>query len=306
MEFSKVKNSNDTNEVTRAYLDGLLIESRYIDSVTPSTNLSLYGKMFSSPIMIAAFSHLDGWYENGMVEMANGAKQAGICNWVGMGEEEELGRVLATGAACIKIVKPYADRSWVYSRLQHAYQNGAIAVGIDIDHSFNKCGEDDVVNGLVMHPITLEELRSFVQATPLPFVVKGVLSVADAEKCLQAGVKGILVSHHHGIAPCGVPPLMILPDICKAVGGKMDIFVDCGIESGIDAFKALAMGATAVCVGRAILEPFKKVGGQAVPEYIKAMNDQLRSTMARTGAADLATIRKDVLWDGYTQHKCIL
>lgn len=305
MDFSQVKTPGNTNEITRAYLDGLLIESRYIDSVTPDTSLSLYGKTFSSPIMIAAYSHLGNWYPNGMVEMANGAKAAGICNWVGMGDEAELGEVLATGASTIKIVKPYADRSQITSRLQHAYQSGALAVGIDIDHSFNNRGEDDVIHGLVMHPLTLDELRGFVQATPLPFVVKGVLSVADAEKCLQAGVSGILISHHHGIAPCGVPPLMILPEIRKAVGGKMNIFVDCGIESGTDAFKALALGANAVCVGRAILEPFQQTGAAAVQDYIKAMNDQLRSTMARTGAADCSTIRMDVLWDGFAQTKYI-
>ncbi len=77
----------------------------------------------------------------------------------------------------------------------------------------------------------------------------------------------------------------------------MDIFVDCGIESGMDAFKALALGADAVCVGRAILEPFKQTGAQAVQEYMQVMHGQLRSTMARTGAADLATICKDVIWN---------
>ncbi|MFI3169244.1 MAG: alpha-hydroxy acid oxidase [Faecalibacterium sp.] len=297
MDFSQVKTPGNTNEITRAYLDNLLIESRYIDSVVPDTSMQLYGKTFASPIMIAAFSHLGGWYPNGMVEMANAAKNAGICNWAGMGDEAELGEVLATGAATIKIVKPYADRSWIYNRLQHAYQNGALAVGIDIDHSFNKAGQQDVVNGLVMNPLTLQELRDFVQATPLPFVVKGVLSVSDALKCKEAGVKGILVSHHHGIAPCGVPPLMILPKIRAAVGDDMDIFVDCSIDNGMDAFKALALGADAVCVGRAVLEPFKKTGAAGAEEYLKTMHDQLRSTMARTGATCLADISPDVIWN---------
>lgn len=297
MNFSQIKNPCNTNEITRAYLDNLLIESRYIDSVVPSTEFSLYGKQFASPIMIAAFSHLGGWYPNGMVEMASAAKQSGICNWAGMGDEAELGEVLAVGGSTIKIVKPYADRTMVMNRLQHAYQNGALAVGIDIDHSFNKQGQQDVVNGLVMNPITMEELSGFVQATPLPFIIKGVLSVSDALKCKEAGVKGILVSHHHGIAPCGVPPLMILPKIRAAVGDDMDIFVDCGIDSGMDAFKALALGADAVCVGRAVLEPFQKTGAEGACAYLENMNGQLRSTMARTGAACLAEIDPTVIWN---------
>lgn len=297
MDFSNIKNAGDTNQITRAYLDNLLIESRYIDSVVPDTSINLYGKTFSSPIMISAFSHLSNWYENGMVEMAIGAKNANICNLAGMGDEEELSDILKAGGSTIKIVKPYKDRSMVYGLLKCAYENGALAVGMDIDHSFNKRGENDVVCDLVMSPITTEELSDFVKATPLPFIVKGVLSVSDALKCVEAGVSGIIISHHHGAAPCGVPPLMILPKIVEAVGDKMDIFVDCGINSGTDAFKALALGAKAVCVGRVILEPFKKDGAKAVEEYIKNMNDQLRSTMARTGAKDCSSICKDVIWN---------
>lgn len=306
MDFSHVKDRSNTNEITKAYMDGILLESRYIDSVVPDTSFELYGKTFSSPIMIAAFSHLKSWYPHGMVEMAIGAKKADICNWAGMGDEAELDDILATGAETIKIIKPYADRKVIFDRLQHAYKNGALAVGIDIDHSFNKRGEADVVHGLEMQPITLEELTSFVNATPLPFIVKGVLSVQDAQKCLEAGVKGILISHHHGVIPYGVPPLMVLPKIREAIGDKMDIFVDCGIDTGMDAFKALALGAKAVCVGRVILDAFKEKGAEGVENYVKMMNDQLRNVMARTGSANLSKINSDVLWNSNTDDKFIL
>lgn len=297
MDFSHVSKAGDTNQITRAYLDSLLMESRYIDSCVPDTSTTIFGKTFASPIMISAFSHLTPWHKGGMVEMAIGAKNSNICNWAGMGDEEELGNILATGASTVKIIKPYADRNMIYSRLEYAYKNGAIAVGMDIDHSFNGRGEVDVIHGIPMNPITTEELKGFVNATPLPFVVKGVLSVSDAKKCLEAGVKGIVVSHHHGSQAFGVPPLMILPKIVEVVGDKMDIFVDCGIESGSDAFKALALGAKAVCVSRAVLEPFKEKGEQGVCEYIKTMTDQFRSHMARTGCAVTSEIDKSIIWN---------
>ncbi|MFI3213766.1 MAG: alpha-hydroxy acid oxidase [Eubacteriales bacterium] len=301
MDFSKVKDCNNANEITRAYMDGLLIESRYIDSGIPDIKLDLYGKTFDSPIMISAFSHLGNWHSNGMVEMALGAKEANICDFVGMGDEEELSSILSTGANCIKIIKPYADRKVIYNRLKHAYENGALAVGMDIDHSFNNKGEADVVCELLMEPITMEELGDFVKATPLPFVVKGVLSVEDAKKCMEAGVSGIVISHHHGISPCSIPPLMILPKIREVVGEKMKIFVDCGIATGIDAFKALALGATGVCVSRAILDPFKEKGASGVEEYIGEMNQQLKSLMARTGSSDLSKMSADVIWNGHKE-----
>ena len=128
--------------------------------------------------------------------------------------------------------------------------------------------------------------------------MKGVLSVRDAEKCLEAGVRGIVVSHHHGIMEYAVPPLMILPRIAEAVGGKMPIFVDCGIATGYDAFKALALGATAVCVGRAVLGPLKESGAEGAAKYIRQMTRELAGVMARTGCADLSSIDRSVIWGG--------
>mgnify|MGYP000809572606 FL=1 len=87
---------------------------------------------------------------------------------------------------------------------------------------------------------------------------------------------------------------MVLPEIKKAVGDKMKIFVDCGIESGMDVFKALALGADAVCVGRDLMEALKN-GGTAVTERINQMNRELMTIMARTGAKSLNEIDPSVI-----------
>lgn len=305
MDFSKVSNLRDSNQVTRAYLDQILVEPRYIDSVVPDLSMELYGRKFSSPIMICAFSHLSGTHPGGMAEMARGAQMADICNWAGMGPREELFDITSTGAGTIKIVKPYADRNRMFDMIRAAKKAGCIAVGIDIDHSFNYKGYNDVVLGDEMAPITLPELKKFVKSTRLPFVIKGVLSVQDAVKCAEAGVRGILLSHHHGIMPGAVPPLMLLPRIKAAVGSSMDIFVDCSIDNGEDAFKCLAMGAKAVCVGRAILPAFHDKGAEGVKEYVDTMNDQLRAMMARTCSPALNRIPQDVLWNAATEQPMI-
>ncbi len=296
-------NPRDANQLTRAYMDSILVEPRYLDSAVPDTSMELFGKRFSSPIMIAAFSHLSGTHPGGMPEMARGARLAGICNWAGMGDEQELSDILKTGAETIKIVKPYADREKVLCMLRFAKENGALAVGMDIDHSFDHRGNPDNVLGMEMRSVSREELCEFAAVSDLPFIVKGVLSEADAEKCAYAGVSGILLSHHHGIMPYAVPPLMALPRIRAAIGGSMDIFVDCGIESGCDAFKALAFGAKAVCVGRSILPALKEKGAEGIKEYIGNMNDELRGMMARTASRDLKHIPNDLLWDALTGRK---
>ncbi len=287
--------AGDSNQITRDYMDSLLIEFRHIDGVLPNTALTLFGETFATPIMTAALSHLHNHYPNGMVEMAKGAKAANAVMWAGMGEDAELEAITATGARTVKIIKPHADNAVVFHKIAHAERCGCFAVGMDVDHSFTRKGQYDNVLGLPMKPKSLEEIKSFVKATKLPFFIKGVLSVQDALKCLDAGVAGILVSHHHGIQDFAVPPLMILPEIAKAVAGRIPIFVDCGLATGMDAFKALALGATAVCFGRSLMEPLTAGGAEPVRARIEAATAELAGAMAFTGSPDLKGIDPTVI-----------
>lgn len=289
-------NRGDSNRITRDYFDSLLVEMRQLDSGIPSTELELYGERFSTPVMMAALSHLDGCHPDGMVEMARGAAAANAVMWAGMGSEEELEAITATGAKTVKIIKPYADRAQVYRKLEHARACGAMAVGMDIDHAFNRTGQFDNVLGNPMSAVSLEELKDFVRVAGLPFVVKGVLSVQDARKCAEAGVRGIVVSHHHGVMDYAVPPLMALPKIVEAVGRQMPVFVDCGFESGMDVFKALALGATAVSVGRMVMGPLHDEGAEGIRKTVERVTGELAGAMARTASLRLGEIDPSVLW----------
>ncbi|MCL2461112.1 MAG: alpha-hydroxy-acid oxidizing protein [Defluviitaleaceae bacterium] len=286
----------DSNQITRDYFDSLLVEMRHIDAVIPDTSLSLYGETFATPVMMAALSHLNNCWKDGMAEMARGAYAANAVMWAGIGDEAELERITATGAKTVKIIKPYADSGVIFRKIAHAEACGCIAVGMDIDHAFNSgSGQYDVVNGFPMAGKTLEDIRRFAAAAKLPFILKGVLSVQDALKCIEAGVSGIVVSHHHGLLDYAVPPLMVLPEIVKAVGGKMQVFVDCGVESGMDVFKALALGATAVSVGRAVMGPLSESGADGVKRIVQAMTGQLAGAMARTCSPDIRRIDPSVI-----------
>lgn len=145
-----------------------------------------------------------------------------------------------------------------------------------------------------MRPKTTEQMREYVRVAGVPFIVKGVLSVRDAVKCAEAGCAGIVLSHHHGMMPYSVPPLLMIDDIIDAVGGRLSVFVDCGIESGMDAYKCLAKGAKAVSVGRHLM-PLLKDGAMAVADRIMQMTDELAGAMARTGVADLDSMDRSVL-----------
>ena len=286
--------TSNSDRITRDYFDSLLIETRYLDAVLPSTQMTLFGETFRTPVMTAALSHLHNTAQNGMTVYAKAAALSGAVHWVGMGSDEELEDIVATGARTIKIIKPHADNREVFRKIEHAVKIGCMAVGMDIDHAFNGQGGYDNVFGLPMKAKTTEELSDFVQAAKVPFIAKGVLSPHDAERCLKAGCAGMVVSHHHGMVQYAVPPLMVLPDILSATGGEVPVFVDCGIESGMDVYKCLALGAKAVSVGRHLM-PLLKGGPDAVVLRINEMTAELAGIMSRTGVSELDKMDSSVI-----------
>lgn len=286
--------TNDSNVITREYFDSLLVETRYLGSDLPDVKMELFGKTFDTPVMTAALSHLHKVCDNGMREFAKGAKDANAACFVGMLEDEELEDMLSTGADMIKIIKPHADDSVIFHKIEHAVAGGCFAVGMDVDHTYNGTGGYDNVLGLPMKAKTLSQMKEFVAASKVPFVIKGVLSPQDTENAVKIGAKAIIVSHHHGIMPYSIPPLMALPEILKAAEGQLTVIVDCGIESGMDVFKCLALGADGVCIGRNLMDALS--GGSAkMTERINAITGELKSIMARTGSANIKEIDPSVI-----------
>lgn len=289
----------DSNLITRQYLDSILIEERLVNSKLADSSVCVFGHHYHTPIMSAAFSHLQS-YSNGevaAVAMATGMRNAGALNWWGMSNDSEMESIFQTGADTVKIVKPFADESLIFHEIEFAVQHGAIAVGMDIDHCYSSNGRYDNVLGYEMRPKTQERIHKYVLAAgETPFIVKGVLSVDDAKRCVEAGAKGLMVSHHHGIIDYAVPPLMVLPDIRKEIGNDIELFVDCGMDSAMDVYKALALGANAVSVSRHILHFLKEDGSSGVKSRIDEMTLNLVSIMSRTGAENIDDISSSVLW----------
>jgi isopentenyl diphosphate isomerase/L-lactate dehydrogenase-like FMN-dependent dehydrogenase len=180
--------------------------------------------------------------------------------------------------------------------MKFAEDAGAFGIGMDIDHIFGETGLD-ICAGEKMAEQTSDMLRSYIESTELPFVIKGVLSVEDAVKCAEIGAKAIIVSHHHGRMPYAVPPMMVLPEIREALDGKdVKIIVDCGLESGADVYKAIALGADAAAVGRSMMPYLEKDGASGVESYLTKVQNELRYIMSNTGFARVSDIEDSVLW----------
>lgn len=289
-------NIGNSNRISREYIDSLLIETRYMDSTNPSLDFTLYGEHFASPIMTAALSHLDKFMFPGAANaLAVGAKAANTVLWYGMAPDSEIEALTSTGVRMIEIIKPYSNRDTIYNKIEHAERLGLLAVGIDIDHPFADDGSPDIVDGIEMTAIRTTELAQICKTSKLPVIVKGVLSCRDAERALSAGVRGLVLSHHNNRIEYAIPPLAILPEIAKLVNGAVPIFVDCEIRTGMDAFKALALGAAGVCIGRPLMTAIKNDSENGVYNYLKHANDELGKVMAYTGCTDLTKMDPSVI-----------
>lgn len=291
--------AEDANAYNRQYLDSIHVEMRVIDAIEPNLKTTIWNETFDSCIMMPAFSHLNKVGKDGrkpMVEYAKAAKKLNVLNWVGMEPDDEFLEILEVGAKTVRIIKPFADKKMIFDQIAFAQEHGAFALGVDIDHVPGENGKYDVVDGYPIGPVFLSDLKEYVAFSKLPFIAKGVLSVQDALKAKEAGCAGIVVSHHHGRIPFGMPPVSMLEKIKEAVGEEMMIFCDCGMDDGYDVYKAMALGADAVSVGRGILAPLLKDGCEGVVQKVEKMNEELSKMMMYTCIKDTNSFDSSILY----------
>jgi 4-hydroxymandelate oxidase len=130
-------------------------------------------------------------------------------------------------------------------------------------------------------------------------LVKGILRADDASRAVDHGVAGVIVSNHGGRALDTVPATVdVLPAVVAAVDGRVPVLVDGGIRRGTDIAKAIALGATAVLVGRPIVWGLAVGGADGVAAVIVTLRRELEAAMAMLGAARLADLTPDLLWRG--------
>ena len=154
--------------------------------------------------------------------------------------------------------------------------------------------DDDAVPD--MNNMTEKQIIDYAKK---PFIIKGVMTVRGALKALEAGASGIVVSNHGGRVQDQCPSTAeVLPAIADAVGGKLTILVDGGLRNGTDIFKALAMGADGVLIGRPFVTMVYGGGSEGPAVLVKKLQAELADTMAMCGAHNLAEIRRDMLF-GY-------
>jgi 4-hydroxymandelate oxidase len=143
---------------------------------------------------------------------------------------------------------------------------------------------------------TFDDIARFGEVSGLPVVVKGVLRGDDALRCVQAGAAAVWVSTHGGrqVDPA-VASAHALPEVVDAVGENVEVYADGGIRSGSDALTALALGASAVFVGRPTIWGLAIGGADGVTGVLTALAEELAHTMALCGLDDVRSVPRDTV-----------
>jgi isopentenyl diphosphate isomerase/L-lactate dehydrogenase-like FMN-dependent dehydrogenase len=267
------------------------------------TSLTILGKKFEFPVFTAPIGGMSSNY-NGAITDAEyneavllGMDSAGCAAFTGDGPQDSLlddalAMIESVGGNGIPTIKPW-DNEKVIQKIKKVEDAGAIAFAMDIDSA-------GLVNlalaGKPVFPKSVKALAEIAKSTELPFIIKGVMTAEGALKALEAGAYGIVVSSHGGRVLDDTPAsCSVLPEIRKAVGDRMKIFVDGGIRTGGDIFKALALGADAALIGRTYVIAAFGGGAEGVKLYTEKLGAELRDTMIMTGCKNLSDITMDKL-----------
>lgn len=289
-----IRNYDKWKEI-RVQMD-TLVEKRPID-----TSLSLFGKNFQYPFFAGPVGAVNMHYGDSLNDVSyndilvSSCAEFGIAAFTGDGMDSNV-MVAATeaikkaGGLGIPTVKPW-NVEMVREKMALVKDAGAFAAAMDIDaaglpflKNFNPPAGSKSV----------EELREIVEAAGVPFIVKGIMTVKGALKAKEAGAAAIVVSNHGGRVLDQCPATAeVLEEIATAVDGSMKIFVDGGIRSGTDVFKALALGADAVIIARPFVTAVYGGGREGVEAYIQKIGSELADTMAMCGVSSISEITRD-------------
>ena len=291
-----------------------------VDPAAVDTSTELFGHPMPSPIMLAPTArqrdlHPDG--EHGMYRAATTTSTTMIVSnaasfpfpdiaesaegplWfqryaTRQADPNRAELDAAQEAGCQTVVVTIDQQASYYERDLHIRSLGGAPRQVTRRQRRNSPNPYRVGAGRLWYEWTLfDDLRPMIE---VPMLAKGILTGEDATKCLEHGVDGIVVSNHGGRAlDYGPSTLEVLEEVVGAVGGRVPVLIDSGFRRGSDVLKALALGADAVCLGRASRWGLGAFGEPGAQKVIEMVNAELRQAMASAGVASLAEIDRSLV-----------
>ena len=268
------------------------------------TSVELFGRTFKYPFFAGPVGAMTLHYGEKYDDLAynnllvDACAKGGIAAFTGDGTNAKVmegatAAIKAAGGLGIPTVKPW-NLETIREKMELVKASGSFAVAMDIDGA----GLPFLKN--LTPPAgskTVDELRKVAEMAGVPFIIKGIMTRRGALKAKDAGAAAIVVSNHGGRVLDQCPATAeVLEDIVEAVGGRMKILVDGGLRSGVDVFKALAMGADGVLLGRPFVTAVYGGAAEGVQCYIDKIGGELEDTMRMCGANTISDITRDMIF----------
>ena len=268
------------------------------------TSVELFGRTFKYPFFAGPVGAMTLHYGEKYDDLAynnllvDACAKGGIAAFTGDGTNAKVmegatAAIKAAGGLGIPTVKPW-NLETIREKMELVKASGSFAVAMDIDGA----GLPFLKN--LTPPAgskTVDELRDVAEMAGVPFIIKGIMTRRGALKAKDAGAAAIVVSNHGGRVLDQCPATAeVLEDIVEAVGGRMKILVDGGLRSGVDVFKALALGADAVIIARPFVTAVYGGAEEGVKSYIEKLGTELEDTMKMCGVTSLEEIDRDCVW----------
>ncbi|TMW85776.1 hypothetical protein EJD97_022520 [Solanum chilense] len=309
----------------------ILVDVSNIDTTT-----SVLGYKISMPIMVAPTAMQKMAHPEGECATARATSAAGTIMTLSSWGTSSVEEVASTGPG-IRFFQLYVykDRNVVMQLVKRAERAGFKAIALTVDTPRLGRREADIKNRFVLPPnlslknfegldlgkidktddsglasyvagqvdqsLSWKDVKWLQTITHLPILLKGVLTAEDARLAVESGAAGIIVSNH-GARQLDYAPatVMALEEVVKAVQGRLPVFLDGGIRRGTDVFKALALGASGVFIGRPVVFSLAVDGEAGVRKVLQMLRDEFELTMALSGCLSIKEISRSHIitpWD---------
>ncbi|MDX2203023.1 MAG: alpha-hydroxy acid oxidase [Hyphomicrobiaceae bacterium] len=293
-----------TLERNRRAFDALAFRPRVLRDVeTVDTSGRIMGHKVRLPVILAPVGSLQDMTPEGGAAPTRAAAEFGAMHMLSSVCAPGIEAVAEAAPGYPKIFQLYirGDQAYVDDHIERAVKAGYVALCLTVDLDYYGRRERDLAkrhittsrrNNALEHyqaRFTWADVAKLRRRYKLPFIIKGIATAEDARICVEEGIAGVYVSNHGGRQlDHGLGSLDVLPEVVAAVGGKAEVYVDGGVLRGTDIVKAMALGATAVGIGRLQALALASGGAAAVRRMLELLQDEAMRALGMLGVTSFA------------------